>query len=96
VHLIAQFGNPFQIAWNMLTGLLAVYAVVCVARVPATAYTRGWRSKAFWLVASVGFVAAFAGYVLPIGAVWAIRAVTTQPPRRRHATEVEASASTAV
>src|SRR6266550_4092471 len=38
VHLIAQFGNPFQIAWNVLGALLTLYAVVGVAGIPASSF----------------------------------------------------------
>jgi hypothetical protein len=83
VHLVAQFGDPFQIVWNVLAEALTLYVVVRLAVIPAAAFRHGRRTKIFWLIVALGMLATFAGYVIPVGAVWALNPVMAQAERRK-------------
>jgi hypothetical protein len=96
VHLIAQFGNPFQIVWNILAGALTLYAVVTTTRLPAPAFRHGRRTKIFWVLVAIGVLVAFGGYVVPIGSVSALYAVTAQEHRRKLVIEVGPSSPTPI
>ncbi|MGO9876367.1 MAG: hypothetical protein ACLPVY_21545 [Acidimicrobiia bacterium] len=92
MHLIARFGNPFQIIWNVLVEWLTLYVVVRLAIIPAAAFRHGRRTKIFWFSVALGMSAAFAGCVIPVGAVWVGNQVMTQDERRRRVVEVGPSA----
>ena len=54
VHLMAQFGNPFQIVWNVLVEALILIVVIATATTPAATFRHGRRTKIFWMLAASG------------------------------------------
>ena len=69
---MVTWGDPFHVVWNTATGLVWILAIVAIVLIPTDRFARRWRTKAWWVLATV-ITIDVGGLYIPLGAlVWPV------------------------
>lgn len=67
---MAEWDNPWSVAWDLLGSALFVWAFVRIVRTPTEHFEHGNRSRVLRIVAAFGVWFSIAGFAIPVGAIW--------------------------